>query len=226
MKWTTIGIFLVIITYLLMALILSVLPTNPSPVHCPEKQEIFVTTNGIHLALILPKALIDERFRLQLKTPAGVNFIAFGWGDRGFYLNTPEWADLRIQTAVKALFVKSETALHVTNYYKPGASWKAVSVCPSQVASLNDFIRKSFKVDGDSLLLEIEGAGYGQNDKFYEAVGSYTCFYTCNNWVNEGLKKSKIKTSWWSPFDHGVLYHLNREMQDRIIPVPCTCICI
>ena len=210
MKRTIAGIFLVIIAYLLIAVILSVIPTNPRPSTCPEKEEIFVTTNGIHLALILPKQHIDEAFRSQLKVPPEINFVSFGWGDKEFYLNTPEWRDLKMKTALKALFVKSETALHVTNYRVQGDSWKAVAVCPPQIESLNNFIRNSFEVNNDSELLEIQGAGYGKNDKFYEAVGGYTCIYTCNNWVNEGLKKSKIKTSLWSPFDHGVLYHLDQ----------------
>lgn len=208
-KRTIAGIFLVIFAYLLVAVILSVVPTNPRPVTCPEKAEIFVTTNGIHLALILPRELLDETFRGQLKVPGEVKFVSFGWGDKEFYLNTPEWGDLKMQTALKALFIKSETALHVTNYSVQREAWKTVSVCPPQIRSLNDFIRNSFRMNEDSLLLEIPGAGYGQNDKFYEAVGGYTCFYTCNNWVNEGLKKAKIKTSLWSPFDHGVLYHLD-----------------
>ncbi|MDN5212441.1 DUF2459 domain-containing protein [Fulvivirgaceae bacterium BMA12] len=210
MKRIMAGMLLAIVAYLLTAVILSIIPTNPRPVNCLEKKEIFVTTNGIHLALILPVELIDQGFRTALKIPPGINFVSFGWGDRAFYLNTPDWTDLKIQTAIKALFVKSETALHVTNYKEPEVLWKAVAICPSQIESLNDFIRNSFKTNEASLLLEIEGAGYGRNDKFYEAIGSYTCIYTCNNWVNEGLKRTKIKTSVWSPFDHGVLYHLGR----------------
>ena len=210
MKRIIAGILLAIITYLFIAVVLSIIPTNPRPVNCLEKKEIFVTTNGIHLALILPAELINQGFRTELKIPSEINFVSFGWGDKAFYLNTPEWTDLKIQTAVKALFIKSETALHVTNHKMPGASWKAVAICPSQIESLNDFIRNSFETNQGSILLEIEGEGYGKNDKFYEAIGNYTCIYTCNNWVNEGLKRTKIKTSVWSPFDHGVLYHLGR----------------
>lgn len=192
-----------------MAAVLSIIPTSPAPETCQEKEEVFITTNGIHLAIILPTGLINERFRTELGTPSTTKFISFGWGDKEFYLNTPEWGDLKLRTAVKALFAKSETALHVTNYSGPRSSWRSVEVCPSQVENLNQFIRNSFRKNADSMLAEIEGAGYGENDKFYEAVGSYTCIYTCNNWVNEGLKRSKIKTSLWSPFDHGVLYHLD-----------------
>lgn len=32
------------------------------------------------------------------------NYIAFGWGDKGFYLDTPTWADLKFSTAFKAAF--------------------------------------------------------------------------------------------------------------------------
>ena len=210
LKWIIAGIFLPVITYLLMALILSVIGTSPRRVHCPEKEEIFVATNGVHLSLILPTGLVDEQFRRQLKTPARTTYVSFGWGDREFYLNTPTWADLKLQTALNALFMKSKTAVHVTNYQQPRPSWRKVAVCPAQVDSLNHYIINSFEGGKESTLTEIPGSGYGAHDTFYEAAGNYTFLYTCNSWVNEGLKRSQIKTSLWSPFDRGVLYHLGR----------------
>jgi hypothetical protein len=47
-----------------------------------------------------------------------VNYLAFGWGDKGFYLNTPEWADLKVSTALNAAFGLSSSAIHSTFYKK------------------------------------------------------------------------------------------------------------
>jgi len=45
------GLGLLIATYLLIAVILSLLGSKPEPVACPKKQRIYVTTNGVHLGL-------------------------------------------------------------------------------------------------------------------------------------------------------------------------------
>lgn len=44
------------------------------------------------------------------------NYIAFGWGDKGFYLDTPTWADLKFSTAFKAAFWMGQSAMHTTYY--------------------------------------------------------------------------------------------------------------
>lgn len=47
-------------------------------------------------------------------TPA--DYVAFGWGDHGFYLETPTWADLTVPTALKAVSWLNRTAIHATFY--------------------------------------------------------------------------------------------------------------
>ena len=51
----------------------------------------------------------------------------------------------------------------------------------------------------------LQGYTYGNNDQFYEAVGSYSCFKTCNTWTNQALKESKLKACLWTPFDFGII---------------------
>ena len=41
-------------------------------------------------------------------------YLAFGWGDKGFYLDTPEWSDLKASTAFKAAFALGNSAMHTT----------------------------------------------------------------------------------------------------------------
>ena len=41
----------------------------------------------------------------------GDRYVAIGWGDRGFYVDTPTWADLKLSTLCNALFVPSESVL-------------------------------------------------------------------------------------------------------------------
>ncbi|MFW3327891.1 DUF2459 domain-containing protein, partial [Aliarcobacter butzleri] len=49
-------------------------------------------------------------------------------------------------------------------------------------------------------------AQYGQNDAFYEAIGSYSIFHTCNTWTNNVLKNANLLSSKWVAFDDGILY--------------------
>ena len=50
--------------------------------------------------------------------------------------------------------------------------------------------------------------GYGPHDAFYAAVGTYSPFQTCNEWLAAGLRQAGIRTGWWAPFAFGVTAHL------------------
>lgn len=205
--------------YLLVALLLSLIPVNAHKQAVPfeEGVAIYITTNGVHADFTVPvhTSLINWQQHFKLKDFKGADhnfrYIAFGWGDKGFYLNTPSWQDLTLSTAVSALFVPSPTAMHVT-YYRhapaPGENVKEVLLSREQYRLLLQYIQSSFQQTTDGQLMLIAHAGYTSSDNFYEAKGCYSLLYTCNNWVNEGLKKIGVKTSLWTPFDWGILYQL------------------
>ena len=196
--------------YLLVALILSIISTTPENLDCVANKEVFISTNGIHLDIIIPKEILPKNLQQELEISESVDFISFGWGDREFYLETPTWNDLKLRTAVKAIFLNSETAIHLTVYQKKYDHWIKVRLCEIQLELLVNYLNNSFKKDEENRLIEIKDAGYTQNDKFYEATGNFNGVQTCNNWVNKGLKEAKIKTSIWSPFDYGVLYQIKK----------------
>lgn len=208
LKMTGIFISALIVTYFISAIILSVLKTHPPKLGCPFEHEIFISTNGVHLDIILPIEYIDTEFLKKLEVIHQAKYIAFGWGDKQFYLNTPEWTDLTFKTAFKALFLKSESAMHVTCYRNSYSSWRKIKLCSSQLDALTRYIENSFQKDQSGGFQKIEFPGYYYTDIFYEANESFTLFRTCNVWVNKALKVSGVETSVWSPFDLGVLYHL------------------
>jgi uncharacterized protein (TIGR02117 family) len=203
-------IFLIssVIVYFVAALIFSVLKTHPPKTDCLAENEIFITTNGVHLDIVLPIKDINPEFLNQLEILPGTKYVSFGWGDKEFYINTPEWKDLTFKTAFKALFLKSETAMHFTCYSNAWRSWKTVKLCNLQLDVLNSYIENSFTKNDKGGLQKIAVAGYYESDAFYEAKGSFSLFKTCNVWVNKALKVAGVETSVWSPFDFGVLYHL------------------
>ncbi len=105
--------------YVLVAFVLSYIPYNSSFTN-EVKHPILVQlhSNGVHTDILLPIETSDHDWHSFLPDiPAMHNTVAFGWGDKGFYLNTPNWSDLTFSTAFKACTGLSTTAMHVS-YYK------------------------------------------------------------------------------------------------------------
>lgn len=194
--------------YLLTAWICSNITTNPKEFKSHKNKTIYASSNGVHTDIIIPIESIDKNIVTELKLKPNTKYVAFGWGDKGFYLHTPTWGDLTFSTALNAVFLKSDTAMHITEYTKIDNKWKKIPVCYQQIVHLNKSFTNSFQSDVDNKFFKIEGYSYGNNDCFYEAKGSYSCLKTCNTWTNEVLKKAEIKTAVWTPFDSGILKHL------------------
>ena len=202
-------VFLVfVLNYMFFAWFLSRLTTTPKEYKCAKPNKVYATSNGVHTDLIFHKNLLDEHFLEQLQVVEGADYIAIGWGDEGFYLYTPSWAELKISTAIAAAFLPSKTLMHLTHYKRLNPNWKSIELCDEQLQAMKKFVYASFKNDKNDNIQLLEGTGYRDNDFFYVAKGNYTCLYTCNIWVNQALKKASVKTAIWSPFDKGILRHL------------------
>lgn len=191
--------------YLIISLLLTIIPVAQEKTTLPKLHTIYLTTNGVHADLVLPKKLIDSTIlKDQVMRPQD-DYFAFGWGEENFYINTPTWGDLKFSVAFRSAFLKSKTLLHVTRYRELKTHWIPVKVSEEQLKKLNDYIAQTFdETSGDKVL--VNGATYTPNqDNFYRAKGNYMFYRTCNSWLNKGLKKSGMKGSLWTPFDFGVL---------------------
>lgn len=199
--------------YLLFAFILSIIPVNNNFEESNQSDlEIYLLSNGVHLDIVLPKVNKYKDWRKELQIDPfiedQVEWIAFGWGDREFYLNTPEWSDLTFRTAFRALFLKDSSAIHIT-YFKQletGKRCKKLHISKEQYLELVGFIEESLYHDEYGQTVRIKYAGYHQFDQFYEANRSYNLFYTCNTWSNKALKRSGMRSCVWTPFDRGLLW--------------------
>ncbi len=211
LKTSLVVLSVVIASYFLAAFTLSVIASSPEDLDCLPEKEIFIASNGVHLDLIIPREYLGREMLKALNLPPWVSQIAFGWGDKEFYIYTPTWNDLELSTAFQALFLDSESAIHVAWINNEYPGWTTVPMCDIQIQLLNDYLDATFKKDPDHNILEIEASGYSEYDKFYQANGNFSFIQTCNNWVNKGLKAAKVKTSIWSPFDQGVLYQVKKN---------------
>ncbi|MDB5255681.1 MAG: urease-associated protein [Chitinophagaceae bacterium] len=196
--------------YFIVAFLLSYIPYNRS--FTSEKEHpilVQLHSNGVHTDILLPvENSIYNWHSFLPDIPAEHNVVAFGWGDKGFYLNTPTWDDLTFSTAFKACTGLSTTAMHVS-YYKgalrPSEHTVSVFINAQQYQKLVDYIQASFQHDANGKLLLVKHDPRYYSGQFYDAKGRYSLFTSCNSWVNKGLKKSELKTCLWTPFDWPLL---------------------
>jgi uncharacterized protein (TIGR02117 family) len=131
-----------------------------------------------------------------------------GWGDRGFYLETPTWSDLKFSTAFNAVFYRGSTAMHVSFYgrLRQSAACRKIHISKESYRRIVDYVSASFKLNDKGELQLIPQKLYGSNDIFYEAQGHYGMFHTCNTWVNNCLKAGNQRACVWTPFDKGIYF--------------------
>ena len=115
------GLIIFIVLYAFSAFLLSRI-TIEKESNTSEDIQIFIKTNGVHTDIVVPikSELYDWRKELKFENTiskdSNFNYVAMGWGDKGFYLETPEWKDLKASVAFKAAFGLSTSAIHTTFY--------------------------------------------------------------------------------------------------------------
>jgi len=174
---------------------------------------IYILTNGVHTDIAVPVRTQQMDWSRELKyentiqSDSTFEYLAMGWGDRGFYLETPNWSDLKASVAFKATFGLSTTAIHAT-YYRTlveSETCKRIPISKAQYARLILYITSSFQKDEMGHYIHIKtNANYGKTDAFYEATGSYSLFFTCNSWTNKALKSCGQRCCLWTAFDTGI----------------------
>lgn len=204
-----------IIIYILLVTLSAYIPVHTDFKACEtDCVDVYLRSNGVHTDIVLPvtselkdwTACIDSKKTKAGKT--GFKYVAVGWGDKGFYLDTPTWAGLTFKTAFNALFYLSNAAMHVTFYSEmvQGERCKKISISKSEYLKIIAFIESSFEHTESAAYILIPNVSYGNNDLFYEAKGRYNLFYTCNTWTNNCLKAGEMKACLWTVFDKGIFY--------------------
>jgi uncharacterized protein (TIGR02117 family) len=183
-----------------------------------EEIAIYIMTNGVHTDVVMPtrNAIVDWSQEVKaihtIAQDSTCQYLAMGWGDKGFYLETPDWSDLKASVAFNAAFGLSTTAIHATYYkkIKEDESCKKILISTDQYIRLKNYIMDSFQKDENGHFIPIKTtANYGKKDAFYEANGSYSLIHTCNSWANSALKTSGQKCCFWTPFDSGIFSKYN-----------------
>jgi uncharacterized protein (TIGR02117 family) len=208
-----------VLGYMVCAYALARYSVNADTIHKADNQ-IYITTNGVHTDLILPvkTAQMDWSVLFPYANTTGNDstqaYIGIGWGDKGFYLNTPEWADLTATTAFNAVCGLGGTAVHATYHaaIPQGETCIPLSLSFDEYQQLVAYIKQSLRVNEQGIPVHIHtNANYGSSDAFYESNGRYSLFSTCNTWTNNALKSCNQKACLWTPFQSGIFNQYNNR---------------
>jgi uncharacterized protein (TIGR02117 family) len=226
-RWLTLlaaALLLPPLAYLLLALLLGSISVNRDFQPTPPADggvTVWLRTNGVHAELVLPAAAPhDWSVELppaevvaagRLAVPPPLDWIAFGWGDRAFFMQTPTWADLRADTVLSALFGRGPAAMHVEYVARP-QDYESVRIemSAAQYARLVEALRDGFARGDGGRPIRIEAPGYFDTDRFYEGTGHYSARLTCNEWIRRVLAATGVRTAAWAPFDWPLFWHLRK----------------
>lgn len=213
---------LLLIALYLVAVLVGLLPVNNDFKPTADGVEITITSTAIHADLVLPlhNQTMDWRPLFPAAHFAGdvgrATRVAFGWGNKEFYVDTRTYDDLKVGTAFRAVFWPSATCMHVELWDDAGnpAGARTTRLSHEQYRRLVDFVLGSFRRDADDRLMRIHPGAYGGNDAFYHATGSYHALNTCNCWAGRGLKAAGVRTGWFTPLPRTVALYLPTPRAD------------
>lgn len=200
------------------AFVLGAIPANASRREPAQGIQLFVRTNGVHTWILMPKVspVMDWRPYAppgHLRDPryGRGDYIAVGYGNREFYLNTPTWADLTVRNALYAAFGGGPPLLHVEHDYRPhpDQDTRPLRVTPDEYRRLVEFIRPRFRRDAQGRTVPLIGRGYNDWDMFYEADGGYSFVLTCNEWTGRALRQTGVRMGLWTPLAQSVMWRLD-----------------
>ena len=202
------AVLALVASYAVAGLVGGAIPSNRDWAPPARGIRIFVESNGVHTGIIVPKVAAGVDWRgvaraEDLRDPrfAGYDHVAFGWGEKTFYLETPTWADVKLRTVLAAATGSTRTLMHVEHLPVPraGDGAREIMVTPAQYRRLAAYIRASFR-DGGARY-----RGYAGYDAFYDANGRYDAVRTCNSWTGDALRFAGVRVGAWTPFPVTVL---------------------
>ena len=184
----------------------------------PENEgiDIYVVSNGVHTDILVPattsildwrEILRPEHFEQETES---FRYVALGWGDRDFYVNTPTWEEVSIVTIARALLLPTETIMHVqfSPVYAESDACRKVTLSVPQYERLMTALKSSFQLDAQGHPIRLDVASYNSLDCFYRGAGTYHAFNTCNCWTGRMLRETGVTAGWFTPTTYSVMFHL------------------
>ena len=170
--------------------------------------EIYVISNGYHSGVALPRAALAE-FASGRGYPALIavsqrfasfDWFEFGWGEREFYRSVPTPAHATLSLALRALFARGPTVLHVVGIggdpVQAFTSAELVKI-PLSMSGFDQLLAKldaTFVAPQNGALPDLGRGLYGPS-LFYPATGTFSPFRVCNHWIGDLLGAAGLPTN-------------------------------
>lgn len=194
-------------------------PVNRQFRQTPDGVPIYVVSNGFHSDVVVPlrEPRTQTDWLQKLGQPTWISqfsryqFVAFGWGSEGFFLDSYDGHFPRLSTTLRAA-VPGRSLMHVGFYQAmpSGPRVVPVRISEKQYQKLTQLIEQSFAVDTAGKFTLRNSAGYTSHDFFFRAGGQYHLLHTCNDWTNRTLGRAGIRAAWKAPLAASVLYQVQR----------------
>jgi uncharacterized protein (TIGR02117 family) len=209
------GVLLALAVYPLGALVLALIPVNAAFRQADAGVAVYVRGNGAHTDIVMPHIHRLHDWRGEFPQDEGAlwrRYVAFSWGDRGFFQETPRWTDLRASVAFVALSGLGRSAMRVefTDVPMPNDGDAALRLSEGQYRQLVQSIRASFRRDGNDRPQPMATPAYAAGPLYFEATGSYSLWRTCNDWTRERLTEAGVRMPAWAPFYPAIFYQLRK----------------
>ena len=194
---------LIIVLYFLTAHLLTFVPSKRVET-VKQNQKIYILYDEMHSDILLNIEGINQKLKTELKPiiQDRKGYLAFGWGDKETYLNTPTWNDIKISTSLKALFINTPSILHISFYRNVDRfkNIKKVELSKEEKGKLEESILETFDLENREIY-----KGYSRDDLFYSSIYSYNLFHTCNTWTGDRLREANVSMSYWTPLSSNVI---------------------
>ncbi|MGR3712954.1 MAG: DUF2459 domain-containing protein [Shimia sp.] len=181
---------------------------------------VWVFDHGYHAGLVLQRESLQQfggHFAAAwLAQFPDADWFEFGWGDAGFYYDVPTFSDVTVGIAAKALFLPSDSVLHIATGH--GSPWQVFTQSdgvevPVTDAALREIV--AFVEAGAAADVQLGSGFYGES-AFYEGQGKYHLFQTCNSWVSQALRAGGLASAPGpSLFSAGLLWDLKRRYWNK-----------
>lgn len=202
---------LIVGLYFVAALAGSFIPANRESREPERGIPIFVESNGVHVSLIVPISAAGEDLSDLIRPEhlADPNLYGshamIGWGHGRVYRNARTWDDVKSGDIGSAIIGSNETTLHVYHLVdpRPAPHRKRFLVSQQAYQSIIGSIRSTFRLTAQGQ--STAHPAYSADNLFYDSIGHYSAYTTCNEWTGAVLRNAGIRMGIWTPMPGGVM---------------------
>ena len=172
-------------------------PPPPSGDGGPRSRLIQVASNGWHTAIVVPAPDLAATGLLPETAdfPDAV-FLEFGWGDRVYYPAKEKTLGMTLAAAL----TPTPAVMHMAGLAAPpdhrGTGLEVISVALTEGGFLNlvEALAAGFERPGGARARAISRGLY-PDSRFYNALGEFHLFNTCNTWTARMLRAGGLALS-------------------------------